>query len=188
MEKTDMRQGTLRIIAIGVISAIGVTMGFALFHIPNIELISATIFIGGYLMGSRDGIIIGIFTETTFSVFNPMGMASPPLFAAQVAGMAIIGLAGGLLRKSGLSGWRLLTAFAVCGALLSFIYALLTTASFVFFINLETQGRIAAVLSGISFYVIHIVSNTIIFSTIVPAVIGSTFRAAVFKQNEARAA
>jgi len=182
--KNHLSNPASEIIHIGGFTALGVALGFALFNVPNIELVSATIFTGGYLLGKRKGVIIGILTESIYSLFNPLGMAAPPLFIAQIISMALIGLAGGLISSINLKRWRFPTVLAFAGLVLTFIFSLLTTISFVFFIGLDKSGRIAAIISGIGFNLVHIFTNTLIFSTIVPAIITASSKASVFKREK----
>ncbi|MCD6118032.1 hypothetical protein J7K93_13580 [bacterium] len=172
------------IIHIGGFTALGVALGFALFNIPNIELVSATIFTGGFLLGKQKGIIIGLLTESIYSLFNPFGIAAPPLFIAQIISMALIGFTGGLISDINLKSWKFPIVLAAAGGILTSVFALLTTLSFVFLIGLDRSGRIAAIISGIGFNLLHIISNTLIFSTIVPAIITASSKTSVFKSKK----
>ena len=179
---------SFELINIGGFTALGVALGFALFNIPNIELVSATIFISGYILGARSGAITGLLTESFFSIFNPLGMAAPPLFIAQVVSMILIGLGGAFVRNLRIKQWQVPIATGSAGFLLTSVFSVLTTLSFVFFIGLDKTGRVAAIISGLGFYTLHIVFNTIIFSTIVPVIITTALKTRLFKKDEAVAA
>ena len=80
--------------------AITVVLGYVFAFIPNVELVTASIFLSGYLLGSKKGVLIGIVAEFLFSLLNPYGAANPPLLLAQLIAMAIVGYSGGLLAKT----------------------------------------------------------------------------------------
>jgi len=152
--------------------ALGVGLGFVLMTIPNVELISTTIFISGYILGIREGIIVGILTEGLYSLLNPMGMAAPPLFIALVFAMGCTGLLGGLYRKIQFKNKPLFhLGFGLAGLAATVNFSLWTTFSYVLIIGLTFNNLLTALKSGIVFSALHIVSNTIIFSTIVPLLI-----------------
>ena len=157
----------------GIFIALGVSLGFALITIPNVELITATIFISGYLLGIKEGIVVGLLTEALYSLLNPLGMAAPPLFIAQVLSMGITGFTGGILakQKSRRSGIVYYFQLGLTGFLTTTIFALLTTVSFVLFINFSLNKLVASFIYGLGFYIAHILTNTIIFFTLVPTII-----------------
>ncbi len=59
------------IVRIGLYSALCVVIGFLFVPLPNIELITLFVFLGGYLYGVSNGLIIGVFSEFIYSAFNP---------------------------------------------------------------------------------------------------------------------
>jgi len=83
-----------------IFAALAIGVGFSLLLIPNIELITVTIFISGLTLGSAWGMLIGGTAEIIFSSLNPLGsgLSFPPLFFSQVLSMIIIGAIGGWLR------------------------------------------------------------------------------------------
>ncbi len=157
----------------GVFIALGVSLGFALINIPNVELVTATIFISGFLLGVKEGIVVGLLTEALYSLLNPFGMAAPPLFIAQVLSMGIAGFLGGILakQKSRRSGMAYYLQLGLAGFLTTAIFALLTTLSFVLLINFSLNKLAGSFIYGLGFYIVHIVTNTIIFLTLVPTII-----------------
>ncbi|MBU1652577.1 ECF transporter S component, partial [bacterium] len=79
--------------------AVCVVLGYIFMPVPNIEMITAGIFIAGVWMGPRLGIFIGIVAEAIFSLLNPMGFPPPPLLLSQIIAMSLTGCVGGLFRK-----------------------------------------------------------------------------------------
>ena len=179
-EKTDPRgrffcfmSPTVQKIALmGAFIALGNALGYAFISIPNVELITATIFIAGYVLGIKYGIVVGIITEAIYSLFNPFGMAAPPLLFAQVVSMGITGFLGGSLGKqnSGSRLWHHITTGAA-GLFSTFIFAFLTTISYVTFTGFDLNKIMASIVYGLGFYLLHMISNTVIFFTLVPVLI-----------------
>ncbi|MCH7955883.1 MAG: ECF transporter S component, partial [Candidatus Marinimicrobia bacterium] len=66
-----LNYSTREMAMVGVLSALSVAMGYSFIFVPNIEMISASIFISGYLLGVQKGIVVGIVAESIFSAFNP---------------------------------------------------------------------------------------------------------------------
>ena len=73
-----------RLVLSAMFIAIAVGIGYALVYIPNIELFTATIFIAGYLLGPRQGIVMCGLAAFIFGLIHPLGASAPPLLVAQV--------------------------------------------------------------------------------------------------------
>ncbi|MFQ6605001.1 MAG: hypothetical protein ACE5D8_05530 [Fidelibacterota bacterium] len=157
-------------------SAVAIGGGFGLVFIPNIEVISVIVFLSGVTLGVRWGFIVGVVSETVFSVMNPLGsgLLFPPLLVAQITGFAIIGITGGLTRRlfwhTGFSPSRRLQA-GVFGVLLTFVYDTLTTLSYPVSVGMDWQSTTGVYLTGMALVFIHILSNFFVFSLAVPLVI-----------------
>ena len=155
--------------------ALTVAVGYALISVPNIELVTATIFVAGYLLGPSRGIIVGALAEFLFSLTHPLGPSAPPLLVAQVISMAVVGCVGGLAGR-----WQHIPGnvivriliFAGLGFFLTLMFDVLTTLSFAIFLSgLSVPKIIATFTFGSFFYTIHLVVNTLIFALIVPAIV-----------------
>ena len=89
-----------------------------------------------------------------------------------VAAMGITGFAGGIYAHfhtgRSLSG---MIRTGLAGAVLSFNFAVLTTLGYVLFMGLSADKMVPSFLTGIGFYLTHILSNFIIFLIIVPILI-----------------
>ena len=161
---------------VGILSALSVAMGYAFIFVPNIEMISATIFISGYLLGVSKGIVVAIAAEMVYSSFNPMGsgLAFPFLLVSQVMGMSFFGAAGGMLGRWGdkfaFTKFRI-GAFALAGLGCTLIYDLLTTLSWPIAAGFSGNQLYATIAFGALFSLIHLVSNTLIFALIVPSIL-----------------
>jgi len=142
----------------GIFIGTGVALGYLLAGIPNVELVTATIFLGGYIVGKGGGIMIGILTFGIFSSLNPYGMAPLPLLFTQMFAGGIIGFTGGVIKGRG----DKVIVFATSGILLTLFYDLITNASG-YFLFPQKQTFIVYMIAGIGFSALHIISNGAVF-------------------------
>jgi hypothetical protein len=159
------------IIRAALFTALSVALGFLLAAIPNVELMTLTVFMSGVFCGARLGGVVGTLSIFFYSILNPLGPAPPPLLASQVAGFCIIGFAGGLAApriKPGRS--RVIVASAVIGFALTLLYDILTTLATAF-IALGAGAFIGGVggifVAGVGFVAWHVGVNTAIFAVVV---------------------
>jgi uncharacterized membrane protein len=158
--------------------ALCVVLGYLFLPIPNLEMITAGIFVSGIWMGIRSGLLIGFVAEAIFSTTNPMGFPPPPLLIAQVAAMSLVGLSGGLLRglfaptnSAQQREWPLRLLLAITGLAVTLLYDFMTTISFPLAAGFSWQQIRIALAMGIPFMAMHSITNTIIFSLAVPIII-----------------
>ena len=145
-----------------------VAVGFALSGVPNVELMTMTVFIAGYLLDWRLGAAVGAASIAAYSLFNPLGAAMPPLFIAQVIGFSIIGASGALIGPVITRLKPRWTAFLLCGLtgfLLTFAYDVITNVGAYFTITGDgaPSSFYKFVGAGMLFMVMHIVWNTALF-------------------------
>jgi uncharacterized membrane protein len=156
----------------GILAATCVTIGYFFLLIPNLEFITAAIFISGYLTGPLYGALIGLVAELIFSLFNPYGAPSLPLLAAQLLSMIIVGLCGGYVARTPWlkSGIRIRPiVFGLIGFGLTLMYDILTTLSDAIVMAGGDAAKLyKLVIAGLAFYILHMVSNTISFAVVVP--------------------
>lgn len=166
MRGTEERKKHIRWIArTGVFTALAVSLGYILFFIPNVELISATIFASGWLFGMSVGATVGGISFAIFSLFNPLGASLPPLFLAQVVGGILLGASGYLFKLvlSPVSLFFKILLLGIVGGFLTLVYDVLTNiGGFIAFTTEKTF--FAYLISGIIFSILHIVSNILIFT------------------------
>ena len=168
-----MENRTRRIIQTGLFVALAVVLGFLLAEVPNIELMTVSVFLGGVILGSGSGAIVGVLSILFYSIFNPYGPPLPPLLLAQTAGFALIGSAGGFMRARLVEGGKASYLFsALAGLLLTIFYDSLTTvatAVVVLGAGGLLKGLAGFFIAGALFMVVHVLSNTIVFTlTAVP--------------------
>lgn len=170
---------TRELIRTALLIALCVAVGYSMAGVPNVELISAAIFSCGLLVGPRRGALIGALSEAIYAGVNPYGFSAPPLYVAQVVGMALIGLAGGAVQRPFVAlGWRLQAPIA---ALLGFVLTLgydVLTNSAVYLSLRETMSWAAVIVGGLTFPFpfAHALGNTIAFGMLAPAVLRTLHR------------
>jgi hypothetical protein len=167
-----------RLTRTAILIAICVVLGYLFLAVPNLEMITAGIFISGVWMGPGTGMLIGFLAEAIYSLSNPMGFPPPPLLLAQVISMALVGLAGGLLRGLAVqnrfftrAAWLRHLLLAGSGLMLTLIFDILTTLSFPLSAGFSLQQMEITMALGIPFMALHLISNTLIFALIVPVII-----------------
>lgn len=164
-----------KIILASLLTALSVTVGYIFLFIPNVELLTATVFISGFLLGPLFGAITGIIAEFLFSLFNPYGVPMFPLLLAQIVTFGLIGFAGGIYRLTFNAKKSYINRFiipAVYGLVLTLIYDILTSLSYILFATDVNFNKIITMfISGMIFYMTHAGVNTLIFATIVPILI-----------------
>lgn len=176
-----------KIVFIAIFASVAAALGLTFLAIPNLELVTTTFFLAGYFLGARDGMIAAVLGEFIYSLLNPMGSASPPLLAAQLIGMAVVAFAGsqvakyrffqifnqqnGQTKKKPRFQIRTVVSLGFIGLILTFIFDVLTTISFLIFMGLTVSKFIASLFFGFYFYLAHLATNTLIFAILLPLLI-----------------
>lgn len=159
---------TRRVLLACLLISLTVMFGYVLAGVPNVELMTITVFLSGYLLGIRFGLIIGASSSCVHALFNPLGASLPPLLLAQCLGFSLIGMSGALFGPfiHGLHnrGTAVLSAGLV-GLVLTLFYDVLTNiAAFYVAMGLGPQtGLMGFVFGGILFMGMHIIWNTALF-------------------------
>ena len=170
-----------------VFIATAVAVGFAFALVPNLELISTVIFLGGYIHGKGYGTLIGFFSGFLFSALNPWGtsLAYPVLMLAQIISFGIIGLAGGTVRfiinpiNVGIKG---IIVFGVSGFLLTLFYDFITSIAGFLPLGFSINMMKKVLIAGIPFSLVHIFINTLIFIILIPSIIKTFSKVSLFKK------
>jgi len=156
----------------GLIVTVGVVFAF----IPNVELVSLTAFLGGIALGPRRGLIVAAIGEALFSALNPIGsgLGFPILFTFQIFSVGLTGWLGGLLGPSLRNIQNrvsLAIVLGVAGFFLTLFYDLLTALSFPLSSGVVEGTIWGSLLAGLVFFIMHMVSNTILFFMFAPGLI-----------------
>jgi hypothetical protein len=145
-------------------AALSAALGFAGALIPNIELITLSVFLGGVATGVGHGFVIGALSEIVFSTLNPLGPALPYVFVAQVIGMGIAGAVGGLVapRLVRIAERKRPLLLGVIGFLVTLFYDVLTN----FALGVHMGPILTTFLGGLAFSLIHLAGNTLLFAVL----------------------
>jgi len=159
-----------------IFCAMAIAMGYSLMMVPNIELITVTIFLSGVTLNLKWGAMIGLVAMAIYSGLNPLGsgLSFPPLFFAQIIGMSLCGIIGGILKPIFfVKKFSFLKLFllGLAGFLVTFLYDVLTLVSYPLFSGLGFPGIIASLIKGLGFTLLHEISNIFIFLITVPRVV-----------------
>ena len=130
---------------------------------PNVEFTSLICFLTGFLFGASFGVLLGSLTMFINGFLSPYGFAGI-IMPFQMLGMALIGLAGGIYRKSLGKDFQVsktLNFEAAClAAFLTLTYDIITNVGYAVLFNIEI---IVVLITGTWFTIIHVVSNIILF-------------------------
>lgn len=164
---------TRRHILAAMLTALTVALGYALAAVPNVELMTITVFISGYLLGARLGMMVGAVSMAIHSLFNPMGAALPPLMLAQMGAFILVACAGAWCAPA-LCRLRYRVAeiaFAgLTGFLVTLVYDLATSVA-AYFVAIDPSSTLRLwqfVSGGVLFMLMHMVWNTGLFLVVLP--------------------
>ncbi len=164
-----------RIVVASLFIAISVVVGKALETVPNVELISFSVWMSAYVLDRKYSTVVGVISFTVFSLLSPYGAAPLPLLVAQAIGGGLIGFLGGWFVKGSkvdLSKstfpFHIIMKYLVFGVLITFVYDVLTNiGGFVSFAE-NSSTLLLYLIGGLSFALVHIISNGIIFMILTP--------------------
>jgi len=151
-----------RFVPIVTVAALATAGRLALLALPNVKLTYVVVFLGGLLwgplVGATGGALAMLMTDLMLSGLYPPGLVNVPA-------MALLGLAGGALRRvdwSGLAG-ALLAASAGLASMLLFSAA--SDAATWLLLYRETPAALGAlVLAGLAFNVVPALANALLFA------------------------
>ena len=164
-----------RLIQSAIFSAMAIGLGFMFMLIPNVEFITVTVFLSGLTLGINYGALVGCMSMMIYSVMNPIGsgLIYITLLFGQILAMMIIGIIGSLssiLFKSQKQTLIILFSGAL-GLICTLLYDSITTLAYPISAGYDWKQTIAYAISGLLFTFLHMLSNTIIFSIVIPAYI-----------------
>ena len=177
-------KSSFRIALVSTFTALATVLGYSLYYLPNIELFTLTIFLSGFILGKRDGIIVGLLSSLIYCFFNPHGASPLPLLAFQLTHYSLTGLVGALTKqflrdrevlkdKKEFYTVSMMILFGALGAIITTSFQVLASLVDV----LMSYGTIEAFIpyffspTAIPFTIIHIIGNTLGFIFILPGLI-----------------
>ncbi|MHA2392427.1 MAG: hypothetical protein ACXAEX_10835 [Promethearchaeota archaeon] len=173
---------SFRIALISTFTALAVVLGYLLAYIPNIELFTLMIFLSGFILGIRDGMIIGALSSLVFVFFNPIGASPPPLLLYQLFHYTLTGLSGALTSrflktrnfyspKEDLYSITIMIILGIIGVIITTSFQVLSTLVDVFVYFGSIREFLPYFLTGIPFTIVHIIGNMLGFTFILPGLI-----------------
>ena len=192
--------------------ALAAALGFLLLSVPNVELVTFTIFASGVVLGRWRGALVGAVAMAIYSAANPYGsgLGVPTMFAAQLAASAFAGAMGGVAaplfrvrgekrtsgpaapydaRAAGLSvtGRRGLPVLAGgIGFALTVVYQTGVIVGLAAMSPEFRTGALSVLISNAFFSGVHLVSNTIVFAVLAPTVLPKVVRLAGSRLSQPR--
>ena len=164
-ESSQFKFGLSDIARVGIFASLAFAVNAPFLVIPNVETFSVALFLSGVFLGIIDGLAVALVGGTIFVFFNPNGPQTiMPVGLAQIVGFMLFGFAGGLLRPLILknpNSRKVIVISAMTGLGLTFWYDFSTNFALAV---LHIYGPFwVTLIGGLSFAIIHIISNTIIF-------------------------
>ncbi len=171
-----------------IFTGLAVALGFALAPVPNVELVTFTVFAAGATLGSARGALVGCLAAALYSGLNPAGsgLAIPTLFAAQIVSWGLVGAVGGVAARVVFprSGEPALLRTAASGGL-GVVLTLLYQGAVILGLALAGlslggaqvgwstwRADLGAALAANAFFsLVHVVSNGILFAVLAPRVV-----------------
>jgi len=135
---------------------------------PNVEFTSLLVFLVGVFFGAFIGSMLGATAMFINGFLSPWGFAGLNI-PFQIAGMVIVGVVGGLYGRTKKGTYTLSSCgeTAVLGAFLTLVYDIITNIGVALGYTLLGMpflpAFISAIVFGVPFSLIHIVSNFFVF-------------------------
>jgi len=177
-----LERASFRIALTSIFISLSIVLGYMLIFIPNIEVITVMIFLSGFILGKKEGLIVGAFSSFIFCFFNPMGSSQLPLLVVQIVYYSLVGLIGAFTSdfiekrsffnsKDDLYVYQVLVIFGVIGGVLTTIYSIFSEIAGFITISAPGVPFSAYFLMGVPWTIVHIVGNVLGFVFILPGLI-----------------
>jgi LytS/YehU family sensor histidine kinase len=131
-ELVQRKKKSLRIAIIAIYTACTASAGYSLTMVPNIEIFSMMVFLGGLLFGKKIGSAIGLLTTVIYRLFNIWGGSPLILLAIQLLVYTLVGFVGGLFNNTKFRKNVDISSqvvFGILGAIFATVYTFLTPLS-----------------------------------------------------------
>jgi len=152
-----------------IMSALALVGNYVLVAVPNVELGSGVLFVTAFLFGLEMGLWCVFIVSIIYALFNPWGPFIPTIWIAQVIGWIFMIITGMLLGRGRSSkywtNWMIIE-LSVIGAVVTLFFDLITTLGYSIWLGIP---YFLAVIGGLTFMLMHVISNAIIFPAIVPS-------------------
>ncbi len=192
--KIWLERGSLRIVLLSTFTALSVVSGYLLASLPNIEIFTMMIFLSGFILGKRDGLIIGVMSGFIFCFFNPYGASALPLLTVQLIYYSLVGLMGALIRgflktksffkpDDDLYVFPILAIFGVIGAMMTFLFDIASSLVDSIWLFGSLDAFWLYYTSGLAFTTLHLIGNTLVFIFLLPILIQLIYKLLDIPEN-----
>ncbi|MCK5848161.1 MAG: hypothetical protein KAH01_03055 [Caldisericia bacterium] len=147
--------------------AVSVALGRVLASVPNIELISFSVWMSTYMLERKYSTVVGVLSFTLYSLLSPYGIAPLPLLVSQALGGGLIGYFGGYFTKLKKTN---LISYLLFGLIITFAYDFLTNLGGFISFSENSSTLLKYLIAGLVFSLVHIVSNGLVFMAYTPLV------------------
>jgi hypothetical protein len=161
-------------VLLGLFTGTAIGAGYLLAGVPNVELMTLVVALGGATLRWRLGAVCGAVAAVVYSLGSPLGLPAPLLLAGQAAGLALAGVTGAVLgpvvrsRAAADRRWRRLTAAGAAGLLATLSYDLLTNLAIMGMLDLDPR----VILTGaVPYTLIHVAFNVSVFMLLFPLLV-----------------
>ena len=151
-----------------IMTSLALVGNYAVVAVPNLELGSSVLFLTAYIFGAHMAIWSTLIMSLLFGIINPWGAFIPQIWMSQVVGWFYIVAIGSIMGRLGPNGgrpkpnkWEL----AITGAFVTFVFEQVTNIGYSVTFGIPFY---LAATTAIPFSLLHIFSNAIIFSQVVP--------------------
>jgi len=171
MSKYEVVEGISRSRRVAItanMASLALIGNYALVFLPNMELGTSIIFITAYVFDLGMAISCVMIMSVIFGMVNPWGGFIPQIWLAQVFGWVFVAVIGSLLSKREeveLDNFYYPLKMGLVGAIVTLFFDLSTNLGYSLAFGIPFA---VAIITGFSWSLIHIASNILIFSQVVP--------------------
>jgi hypothetical protein len=151
----------------GMMSALALAGNYALAPIPNVELSTTIFFLTAYTFGSTMAASCVLIVAVVYGTVNPWGGAVPLILFAQIVGWLFTVVVGTLMRvgnSHGSSTGSRWPAMALAGLVTTSVFDITTNMAYAWTFDIPF---LTAVLFGLHFMLIHVISNALLFALVI---------------------
>nr|MDO8113188.1 hypothetical protein [Candidatus Sigynarchaeota archaeon] len=161
----------VKIAIIATYAGLCVGAGYMLALIPNVEIFTMLVFLGGLLFGKAIGSLVGFIASILYFIFNLYGASPIPLLVVQLVAYTVLGFAGGFFNDSSLRKnitRKSQVVLGIIGASFAFGYTIIADLIFSYIMGINFWAWVA---QGSIFTGILVVCNAITFSSLLPLIL-----------------
>ncbi len=152
-----------RVAITSLMTAVTLVGEYALVAVPSVELGTTVLFLTGMVFGGQVGIPCAVISSLVFAMINPWGAFIPQIWFAQMIGWVYIVIIADLTRRPGHAATS--GELALLGAALTLEFDLITDIGYSLAFGIPF---FVAVIAGVLFHVVHLISNSVLFATVIP--------------------